>query len=107
MADEEKVRQAMERVNGKMSLAFLRHVAEAAMRGETLTVGDDLARKFGVSDSGSLGGAIGTAASTLARITGRWVADRIDVNPSVWRMSEADASLILAILDERDKKRAA
>ncbi len=67
-------------------------------------MGDRLAREYGVTDGGSLGGAISAAAFGLFKATGRWVMDRISVRPPVWRMSEADADVVLAALDEREQR---
>lgn len=97
--------RTVKRLTGKVSRRFIRHVAEAGLRGETVTVNDALAARFGFTDGGSLGGAIGSATTALGKALGnaRWPLDRISVNPSVWRMTEADARVILAALDESDR----
>ncbi len=100
--DADKVRAAVRRLNGKKARAILRDVAEAGKLGETVTVGDRLAQKHKVNDGGNLGGAISAAAFGLYKATGRWVMDRISTRPSVWKMSEADADVVLAALDERE-----
>jgi hypothetical protein len=99
--DAEKIRTAIRRMYGPVSRRFLRDVAEAAQRGERVTVDADLASRYEVKDGGSLGGAIGNAASGLHQAVGRWVLDRVGRYPSVWTMSSADAEAVLAALDER------
>ena len=99
--DTEKIRTVIRRMYGPVGRRFLHDVAEAATRGERVTVDTDLARRYGFSDGGSLGGAIGNAATGLNKAVGRWVLDRVGRYPSVWTMSSADAETILAALDER------
>lgn len=99
--DAEKIRAAIRRMYGPVGRRFLRDVAEAATRGERVTVDADLARRYGFSDGGSLGGAIGNAATGLNKAVGRWVLDRVGRYPSIWAMSSADAETVLAALDER------
>jgi hypothetical protein len=99
--DAAKIRTAVRSIYGPISRRFLRDVAEAAKRGERVTVDADLARRYGVVDGGSLGGAIGNAATGLNKAVGRWVLDRVSRYPSVWMMSSGDAHTVLAALDER------
>ncbi|MDR3633820.1 MAG: hypothetical protein P4L84_08285 [Isosphaeraceae bacterium] len=99
--DAAKIRTAIHRMYGPVGRRFLRDVAEAATRGERVTVDADLARRYGFTDGGSLGGAIGNAATGLNKAVGRWVLDRVGRYPSVWTMSSADAETVLAALDER------
>jgi hypothetical protein len=98
--DAEAVRAAVKRLNGRVSRQFVKEVAEKSLRGGVVTVDQDLAKRYGFDDGGSLGGAIGTAASQLEKATGRWVLERIGRFPSVWKMLEDDARVVLAALDE-------
>ena len=99
--EAEKIRGAIRRMYGPVGRRFLREVAEAATRAERVTVDANLARRYGFVDGGSLGGAIGNAATGLNKAVGRWVLDRVGRYPSVWTMSSADAETVLAALDER------
>ena len=83
----------------------LREVAAAGMNGSTVTVTRELGRSYDLDDGGSLGGAIAVAATSLYNATGktRWPLDRISQSPSIWRMSERDARIVLAALDESDQ----
>jgi len=101
--DADKIRLAIDHLNGPMVLRFVRDVAEAGKRGERVTVNDTLARDYGVTHGGSMGGALGKAYNAFAKWTGRVVLDRISTRPPVWKIDQADAVIVLAILDERGK----
>jgi hypothetical protein len=95
------LRSTVRRMKGQVSRRFLRDVAEAGLVGKTVTVSDDLAKDYGFNQGLELGGAIGSAASALYKAVDktREPLERVSKYPSVWRMTEADARIVLAALD--------
>jgi hypothetical protein len=96
-------------VNGPKSRRLLRLLAEAAMKGEVVTLSASLVRDFGVSGGTAFAGMIGPVNRRAMAILSRPLIDYTasDPNARVWRIAPDDAGAVLDALSSSSRRNAA